>query len=56
MTLRGPKSRSLRKSSRHLYSARPVDGQADEFAEHLPAQLTLQVNGEVHQISIDRGS
>ena len=49
MTMRGSEERSLRKSLDTFTVLGPWMVTADEFAEHLPAQLTLRVNGEVHQ-------
>jgi 2,4-diketo-3-deoxy-L-fuconate hydrolase len=49
MTMRGTEERSLRKSLDTFTVLGPWMVTADEFAEHLPAQLTLRVNGEVRQ-------
>jgi 2,4-diketo-3-deoxy-L-fuconate hydrolase len=49
MTMRGSEERSLRKSLDTFTVPGPWMVTADEFAEHLPAQLTLRVNGEVRQ-------
>ena len=49
MTMRGSEERSLRKSLDTFTVLGPWMVTADEFAEHLPAQLTLRVNGEVRQ-------
>ena len=49
MTLRGPEERSLRKSLDTFTVLGPWMVTADEFAKHLPAELTLRVNGEVRQ-------
>jgi 2,4-didehydro-3-deoxy-L-rhamnonate hydrolase len=49
MTMRGSEERSLRKSLDTFTVLGPWMVTADEFAKHLPAQLTLRVNGEVRQ-------
>ena len=49
MTMRGSEERSLRKSLDTFTVLGPWMVTADEFTEHLPAQLTLRVNGEVRQ-------
>jgi 2,4-didehydro-3-deoxy-L-rhamnonate hydrolase len=48
MIMRGSEERSLRKSLDTFTVLGPMVT-ADEFAKHLPAQLTLRVNGEVRQ-------
>ena len=49
MTMRGSEERSLRKSLDTFTVLGPWMVTADEFAKHLPTQLTLRVNGEVRQ-------
>ena len=49
MTMRGSEERSLRKSLDTFTVLGPWMVTADEFAEHLPAQLTLRLTGEVRQ-------
>jgi 2,4-diketo-3-deoxy-L-fuconate hydrolase len=49
MTMRGSEERSLRKSLDTFTVLGPWMVTADEFAEHLPAQLSLRVNGELRQ-------
>ena len=49
MTMRGSEEQSLRKSLDTFTVLGPWMVTADEFAEHLPAQLSLRVNGELRQ-------